>query len=130
MSRNCVWVLEQPAGSILVRHKRFEWMCNVVAFATLLNCSNFVVLFCNQYTLTVQGSLVPCFSQVYEIYFWMMLHGSPTSKRTVAYSNMQEVTMLDRGRLSKAVKDKNTSKTLTRPLLALIIDACIKTCMI
>lgn len=32
-SRNALWVLEQPHGSILVRHRRFDWMVNHVMYA-------------------------------------------------------------------------------------------------
>ena len=33
MSKNLVWVLEQPRNSLLVRHRRFEWFVNHVATA-------------------------------------------------------------------------------------------------
>ena len=32
MSRNLVWAMEQPYQSLLVRHKRMEWLMNRVAF--------------------------------------------------------------------------------------------------
>ena len=48
----------------------------------------------------------------------MLLHGTPTSKRTVTYSNMKEIGRLDLGVLKKEVKEQRTSKTLTRPLPA------------
>lgn len=33
MSKNAVWVVEQPARSLLCRHPRFEWLLNCVAWA-------------------------------------------------------------------------------------------------
>lgn len=32
MSRNIVWVLEQPEHSLLIRQKRIEWLANKVAY--------------------------------------------------------------------------------------------------
>ncbi|CAL1151299.1 unnamed protein product [Cladocopium goreaui] len=32
VSQSCFYLLEQPAPSLLVRHKRFEWFCNRVAW--------------------------------------------------------------------------------------------------
>ena len=29
-----VWVLEQPRESLLRRHRRFEWLCNLVSYVT------------------------------------------------------------------------------------------------
>lgn len=44
----------------------------------------------------------------------MLHHGAPTSKRTMCWSNMPEVSLLDLGVLKKEVKEASTSKTLTR----------------
>lgn len=43
----------------------------------------------------------------------MILHGAPSSKRTWCYSNMQEIGMLDLGKLKKDVRTSKTSSTLT-----------------
>lgn len=43
----------------------------------------------------------------------MMLHGASTPKRTTCYSNMPEVHMLDRGKLSKSKREAETSQQLT-----------------
>ena len=34
MSRNAIWVLEQPGNSLLEKHRRFEWMINHVAYVS------------------------------------------------------------------------------------------------
>lgn len=36
MSRNAIWVLEQPGNSLLAKHHRFEWMANHVAYVSWL----------------------------------------------------------------------------------------------
>lgn len=43
----------------------------------------------------------------------MMLHGSPTSKRTVVYSNMAECSLLDLGTLTNREKELRTKGKLT-----------------
>ena len=36
LSRNLVWIVEQPRESLLFRHRRFEWLMNVVAWVPQL----------------------------------------------------------------------------------------------
>ena len=61
-------------------------------------------------------------TEAFQTEFWMCLHGSPTSKRTIVYSCMQEIQMLDLGPLTKAEKERRTKKKLTRhfPALAMV----------
>ena len=52
-------------------------------------------------------------TKVHQCYFWMMLHGSATAKRTVLYSNMKEIGMLDLGKLTNVEKAaRTTSETV------------------
>ena len=34
MARHCAWLLEQPHGSLLPAHFRWQWLCNRIARAT------------------------------------------------------------------------------------------------
>ena len=36
LAKHCHFVLEHPFQSLIVRHHRWEWFCNVIAFVTLL----------------------------------------------------------------------------------------------
>ena len=54
--------------------------------------------------------------KVYETSLWMMLHGAPSCKRTILYSNMPEVCRLDLGKLTKHEKETRTTKKLTSHL--------------
>ena len=58
-------------------------------------------------------------SKVYECRFWMMHHGAPSPKRTICYSNMRQVSLLDMGTLTKAFKEERSGAKLTRTLNAL-----------
>lgn len=101
MARNCCWAVEQPDKSLLIRHKRMDWFANHVAYVPWTRC------------------LAVFAVEVNQCCFWMMLHGSPTPKRTILYSNMREIGMLDLGKLSNAEKaPRTTSETpkLTRNL--------------
>ena len=40
MSKNAAWLIEQPHGSILYRHPRFEWLTNTVAWASRLQSTD------------------------------------------------------------------------------------------
>ena len=96
MSRNATWVVEQPSQSLLKRHRRMEWVFGEVAYVPL--------------TLETRART----SEVHSVTFWMMHHGSGSSKRTVVYSNMAEVAMLDLGVLKKSEKEQKKTRTTTR----------------
>ena len=56
----------------------------------------------------------PPTSEVHSATFWMLLHGSPTSKRTIIYSNMTTISLLDLGKLDRRTKEARTEKALVR----------------
>ena len=59
-------------------------------------------------------------SQVWKVAFWMQLHGSPTPKRTICFSNGAWIGGLDLGKLTKRVREQSTEfKTSRRDLTAL-----------
>lgn len=62
-------------------------------------------------TLSVNLALM---SEVHSVAFWMMHHGAGSSKRTVCYSNMQEISLLDLGVLKKSEKEAKKTRTTTR----------------
>jgi hypothetical protein len=51
-----------------------------------------------------------CIAQVYESAWWMMLYGSITPKRHIAWSNARTVKVLDLSRLLREVKERMSSK--------------------
>lgn len=55
----------------------------------------------------------------------MMLHGAPSSKPTICFSNMREIGMLDLGTLTVSEKEKRTTKKLTRILPSVNFSDCI-----
>jgi hypothetical protein len=48
----------------------------------------------------------------------MALHGGSSAKRTVVYSNIPEIAMLDLGKLTNAEKEKRTTIKTVRSLNA------------
>ena len=99
MAKNAAWIVEQPHGSLLCRHPRFEWMTNQVAWVSRLHMSR------RPHTSRA--------SEVYQSSFWMLLHGANSCKRTVVFSTMKECQELDLGVLT-AEKQRLTSSELTR----------------
>lgn len=61
---------------------------------------------------SIPGSPHPtaCIAQVYESAWWMMLYGSITPKRHIAWANARTVKVLDLGRLLREVKERMSSK--------------------
>ena len=71
---------------------------------------------------TKPNSIYSCYhmimlSQVWKTCFWMQLHGGPTPKRTVCFSNGSWIGGLDLGKLTKRVRQRETQfKTSRRGL--------------
>ena len=107
LSRNMVYVIEQPRDSLLIRHRRMDWLANKVTRVTWPNA----LLFSN-----VFGIDTTFLAQVYQCIFWMMLHGSGSPKPTVCYSNMSLIQKLYRGALRKGERERRTIIQTTRNL--------------
>lgn len=60
-----------------------------------------------RYVLLVMYTTIQC-SQVFRCAFWMLLHGSLSSKRTVCFSNGEWIQHLDLGTLSAAQRISQT----------------------
>ena len=115
LSRNMVWTLEQPRDSLLIRHRRMDWICNKVSLVAgwgLHYCIKSLA------ETTIWGSCPPV-TKVYQWRFWMMLHWSGSAKPTVCYSNMREIEALDLGPLRKEDREQNTTLRTTRNLKAI-----------
>ena len=54
--------------------------------------------------------------QVFEVFFWMQLHGSRSPKRTQFMGNVSTMGLLDKGRLSQKERKKRTTLRTTRSL--------------
>lgn len=55
-------------------------------------------------------------SQVYYVRFWMLHHGGSSSKRSVFYGNVSTMADLDKGKMSRSEKERQTKVKTTRPM--------------
>lgn len=51
---------------------------------------------------------------VFSVHFWMLHHGAESSKRSVFYGNLSTMMGLDKGKLSRAEREKKTTRKTTR----------------
>lgn len=127
MANNCIWVLEQPRQSLLGSHRRFSWMINHVAYVAcqhtaqkILSYSSWLYKICFHRYDEVPDSpgyiyiYIFAISKVHQSTFWMMLHGHPSPKPTIVWSNMMEIQLLDLGCLRKSEREKRTILQTTR----------------
>ena len=137
LSRNCYYLVEQPAQSLLKYHKRWQYLANRIAWVPMLQ---FGVHRCHKSCLhswsplsfqhrlrghkkgpsglsaSLGSPLVRTTLQVFEVFFWMQLHGSRSPKRTQFMGNVSTMGLLDKGRLSQKERKKRTTLRTTRSL--------------
>lgn len=111
LAKRSIFVLENPSGSLIYRHARFEQLCNKIAYVQFSELSNdeWMVLprSTSQYVFIGRHC-----AQVFKISFWMGLLGSRTPKRTLIWSNDRFIKALDLGRMAKGSKKASTSRSL------------------
>lgn len=109
--RGGVFVIEQPATSVVFRHPRFNELLKLVTETWLLDMSTYVCL--NREKLRLQKPLlfkhwIPL--KVYKQSFWMQGWGGKTPKRTTLWSNSSAIRLFKTGsehsKTSKLMKGK------------------------
>lgn len=109
--RGGVFVIEQPATSVVFRHPRFNELLKLVTETWLLDMSTYVCL--NHEKLRLQKPLlfkhwIPL--KVYKQSFWMQGWGGKTPKRTTLWSNSSAIRLFKTGsehsKTSKLMKGK------------------------
>ena len=107
MSKGAHWTLEQPATSLMYRHKRFQEMCTRVRATCLKGAwlaENLEHTHCC-YALGEFCLVAGRESEVYKQAFWMGRLGSPTPKRSILWSSSSSIWKFRRyARLSRSDK--------------------------
>ena len=115
LARNGYFLVEQPSQSLLYLHHRWQWLANIVAYASSSHMVD--VEKCKTLSLyKMSNEHVRPGSQVFEVKFWMMHWGSASPKRTVFMGNLVAMTLLNRGKLTASEKQKKHKVKTTRTL--------------
>ena len=91
LAGHCNFLLEQPTGSadVIPHHPRLSWLTNRVAVAAHLKVyKGFVKQFYMrslQKVFNILGLTIPL-AEVWRHNFWMIHHGSKSTKRTTVWS--------------------------------------------
>lgn len=113
ISRGGVFVIEQPATSVVFRHPRFNELLHLVTETRLLDISTIVCL--NHEKIKVRFVLFVLFKhripfKVYKQSFWMQGWGGKTPKRTTLWANSAAIRLFKTGsehsKTSKMMKGK------------------------
>ena len=104
---NCVWLVEQPASSLLNLHERFQSMlyrylpyaipASWQAYIVLLQCACMCPCVCVSLQLLLA-------SKTYRQSLWMCKFGHRVPKRTTLWANSPLLRVMERGRLCKKQK--------------------------
>ena len=113
LARNAYFLVEQPSQSLLYLHHRWQWLANIVAYASSLHMDDMEKI---EAVFTMSNEHVRPGSQVFEVKFWMMHWGSASPKRTVFMGNLVAMTFLNRGKLTNSEKKKKHKVKTTRTL--------------
>ena len=113
LARRAIFIIENPHGSLIYRHHRFEYLTNLVAFEAQLR------LICVIWTTisrpeTYVWSCTPPSPKVYRQAFWLGLLGGQTPKRLLTWSNDNLISALDLGKLCREKRESLTGKKTTR----------------
>ena len=101
LAKHCIFVVEQPANSLLCKHRRFDWLINKIAFEPW---AQYAGIASHAYV-----AIIKSIAKVYVQRFWMMHHGHGCPKRSVTFSNSPIISGLDLGKLSKEVRERLTT---------------------
>ena len=107
LSRNGLYLVEQPSQTLLHWHRRWQWLCNRVSYATWFHYK------APEAEIHAFSISVP--TEVFTVQFWMALLGAATCKRTKMMGNIPTINGLDLGRLSKVTRQEKLKNKTTRP---------------